>query len=108
MKRLVSLPAAAVFAAAVFASAPARAQAPDRSKPPVPGPPPELHLPQATKLKLSNGVPVLFVERHKVPLVEVLVVLRGGASADPATRPGLASLTSSLLERGAAPRWERE
>jgi zinc protease len=80
------------------------AQAPDRSKPPVPGPPPELHLPQATKLKLSNGVPVLFVERHKVPLVEVLVVLRGGASADPAGRPGLASLTSSLLERGAGSR----
>jgi zinc protease len=80
------------------------AQAPDRSKPPEPGPPPALQLPQTARLKLSNGIPVLFVERHKVPLVDVLVVLRGGASSDPAGRPGLASLTASLLDRGAGSR----
>jgi zinc protease len=103
MTGAVRLAATAVFSA-LLAAASTVAQVPDRSKPPVPGPPPELHLPQAAKLQLSNGVPVRFVERHKVPLVEVLVVLRGGASADPAGRPGLASLTASLLERGAGSR----
>jgi len=90
---------------ALLAGRPALGQnAPDRSKPPVPGPAPTLKLPSIARLKLSNGIPVLFVERHKVPLIEVLVVLRGGASADPADRPGLASLTASLLEHGAGSR----
>ena len=99
MRRLFALVVFAVVGAPVVL-----AQAPDRSKPPVPGPPPPLQLPQTARLKLSNGIPVLFVERHKVPLVDVLVVLRGGASSDPAGRPGLASLTASLLDRGAGSR----
>ena len=91
---------AAVLLGASFSSA----AAPDRSKPPQPGPPVPLRLPETSRLKLANGIPVFLVERHKVPLVQVLVVLRGGASADPATRPGLASLTADLLDRGAGTR----
>lgn len=96
----------AFFAAivALLAASPAFAQAPDRSTPPVPGPPPPLHLPETSRLKLSNGIPVLFVARHKAPLVQVVVVLRGGASSDPAGRSGLASLTAEILERGAGNR----
>lgn len=95
---------AAAIAFVAASSVVALAQAPDRSKLPAPGPAPALKLPETARLKLSNGIPVLFVERHKVPLVQVLVVLRGGASSDPAGRPGLASLTASLLERGAGSR----
>ena len=93
--------------ASTLAAATAGAQAPappDRSHPPAPGPPPALRLPAIQRLKLSNGVPVILVERHKVPLVEALVVFRGGASADPQDRPGLTNLTASLLERGAGSR----
>lgn len=85
-------------------SAPPTSAAPDRSAPPVPGPPPALQLPSIARSTLSNGIPVFIVERHKVPLAHVLVVLRGGASADPAASPGLASLTASLLDRGAGAR----
>ncbi|MEP6801369.1 MAG: pitrilysin family protein [Acidobacteriota bacterium] len=80
------------------------AAAPDRSHPPKPGAPVALRLPETSRLQLSNGIPVFLVERHKVPLAEVLVILRGGASADPANRPGLASLTADLLDRGAGSR----
>lgn len=90
---------------AMAVAAPVRAQTPpDRSKPPVPGAPPALHLPLIQRLKLSNGVRVLLMERHKVPLAEVLVVLKGGVAADPAARPGLAHLTAELLDRGAGSR----
>ena len=97
----------AVFAAALLGAltaAAARAQAPDRSHPPAPGPPPALRLPAIEKLQLTNGIPVFLVERHKVPIVEALVVFRGGVSADPQNRPGLANLTASLLDRGAGSR----
>jgi len=80
------------------------AQAPDRSHAPAPGPPPALRLPAIEKLQLTNGIPVFLVERHKVPIVQALVVFRGGVSADPQNRPGLANLTASLLDRGAGSR----
>ena len=80
------------------------AQAPDRSKPPAPGPPHPLKLPAIQTLKLSNGIPVLFIETHKVPLVEVAVVLRAGAASDPKGKPGLANLTAEMLDRGAGGR----
>ncbi|HJW15084.1 MAG TPA: pitrilysin family protein [Thermoanaerobaculia bacterium] len=83
---------------------PALAQAPDRSKPPAPGPPAPLKLPAIQKLALSNGIPVLFVELHKVPLVQVIVVVRAGAAADPQGKPGLANLTAEMLDRGAGGR----
>jgi predicted Zn-dependent peptidase len=80
------------------------AQAPERSKPPAPGPPPPLKLPAIQKLELSNHVPVLFFEVHKVPLVQVGVVLKAGVAADPKGKPGLANLTSEMLDRGAGAR----
>jgi zinc protease len=79
----------------------ALAQAPDRSKPPAPGPPPALKLPAIQKLELSNRIPVLFIEVHKVPLVQIGVALRAGAAADPKAKPGLASLAAGMLDRGA-------
>ena len=95
---------AALFLLCLAAALAAPAQAPDRSKPPAPGPPPALKLPAIQKLKLSNGIPVLFIELHKVPLVQVAVLLRAGAAADPKGKAGLASLTASMLDRGAGKR----
>ena len=77
---------------------------PDRSRPPVPGPPAPLRLPAIQKLQLSNGMPVLFIETHRVPLVEVLAVVRAGAAADPKGKEGLANLTAAMLDRGAGQR----
>jgi predicted Zn-dependent peptidase len=82
-----------------------RAQSqPDRSKPPSLGPPPQLKLPAIQKRALSNGVPVWLVEQHEVPLVRVTLLVKSGASDDPAGKFGLASLTAAMLDEGAGGR----
>jgi predicted Zn-dependent peptidase len=64
----------------------------------------KLALPAIQKLALSNGIPVLFIERHRVPLVQVDVVVKAGAAADPRGKAGLANLTAEMLDRGAGGR----
>ncbi len=76
----------------------------DRSALPQPGPARALELPPLQRFSLSNGLPVVLVERHDVPLVELRLLARGGYSADPAGREGLASLTMQLLDEGAGER----
>jgi zinc protease len=77
---------------------------PDRSKPPALGPVRALKLPPVQKLRLSNGLPVLLVELHEVPVVQLNVVARAGAGADPRDKPGLASITADMLDEGAGSR----
>src|SRR3954465_4448399 len=76
-------------------------QAPDRTRPPQAGPPPALKLPAIQKQKLSNGVPVWVVELHKVPVVQVNLVVTSGAAEEPGRKFGVASLTAAMLEPGA-------
>ena len=76
----------------------------DRSKPPELGPPPALSLPPVTRHTLSNGLQVLVLEKHQVPLVQVNVVVKAGSAMDPDDRPGLASLTAAMLDEGAGTR----
>ena len=92
--------ALALLAALTATAAPLFAQA-DRSHPPAPGPARPLKLPPVERLALSNGVPVLLVGMHEVPVVEVILVIRAGATADPAGREGLASMTADMLDEGA-------
>jgi predicted Zn-dependent peptidase len=80
------------------------AQVPDRSVRPATGPPPAVRLPIIHKTALANGVPVWIVERHRVPLVQVNVILRGGSSLDRAGRFGMASLVADMLDEGAGGR----
>jgi predicted Zn-dependent peptidase len=87
----------------VLLAAPALAQA-DRSAPPKPGPVRALRLPPVERLVLSNGLPVLLVSMHEVPVVEVLLVVRAGAAADPAGREGLGRMTADMLDEGAGGR----
>ena len=77
---------------------------PDRSAPPLLGPPPSLRLPPIQHLRLSNGLRVLLLEKHAVPVVQVNLVVRAGTSMDPAGKGGLASLTAAMLTDGAGTR----
>jgi zinc protease len=77
---------------------------PDRSGPPKLGPPPALKLPPIRHLALSNGIKVLLLEKHTVPLVQVNLVIRAGALMDPEGKTGLANLTASMLTEGAGSR----
>lgn len=76
----------------------------DRTKKPDLGPPPTLRLPKVQSQKLSNGLEVLVVEMHEVPVVDVSLALRAGAVRDPEDLPGLATFTANMLDEGAGTR----
>jgi zinc protease len=95
--------ALAVCLTLLLGSAP-RAQAPDRSKPPASGPVPALKLPAIEKRVLSNGLPVWIVAMHEIPVINVSVIVRSGAGADPAGQYGAANFTAAMLDEGAGSR----
>jgi len=92
-----------VLLLALAASAGAE-QAPDRSKAPVPGDPPTLRMPPVHKRALSNGLPVWIVETHEVPVVNITLIVKSGAAADPTGQYGLASFTAAMMDEGAGDR----
>jgi predicted Zn-dependent peptidase len=49
-------------------------------------------------------VPVVLVESHEVPLVQVNLLIRSGSGDDPSGKFGLASLTMAMLDEGAGNR----
>jgi zinc protease len=57
---------------------------------------------------MPNGLVVLLVERHALPAVQVQLLVKTGAVADPVGKAGLAALTAKLLDRGAATRSANE
>lgn len=72
----------------------------DRSVPPEIGRPPSLELPAPQELELANGLRVLLVERSALPIVNVEILIGGGASAHAPIRAGLAALTADMLDEG--------
>ena len=50
--------------------------------------------------RLENGLRVIVVERHDLPLLAAQVVVRSGAEVDPPHLAGTASMTGDLLTRG--------
>ena len=79
----------------------AAAQKPDRSGPPKPGPAPVFTMPQAERFTLANGLQVVLLEKHAVPLVQVNLIIRTGTAMDPAGKSGLASMTTAMMMEGA-------
>ena len=67
---------------------------------PRPGPDPVFNLPTIEKQKLPNGLEVWLVQNHELPIVSMNLVFKSGGSADPAGKPGIASITSGLLNTG--------
>ncbi len=59
-----------------------------------------LKLPPYKRLRLRNGLTVLLMEKHGVPLVSLSAMVKAGSVADPAGNDGLASLTAALLRKG--------
>lgn len=81
---------AALFALAV--AVPAAAQ------------PASLSLPPYKTVVLPNGLTLLLMEQHEVPIVSLNVIVKAGATADPAGKEGVAAVTAALLRRGTATR----
>ncbi len=99
-----SLAACVLAVIAALAAAGSAQQRPDRSKAPALGPAPQLTLPPIQNRTLSNGLNVWIVEAHKVPLVQVNLLVQAGSGDDPAGKFGLASLTAAMLDEGAGKR----
>src|SRR6266852_5392981 len=59
-----------------------------------------LHLPSHERVVFKNGLTVLLMEKHGVPMVSFSAILKMGSAADPAGQEGLASATAELLRKG--------
>jgi zinc protease len=68
--------------------------------PPPPAPPRPLQIPKPVEKTLANGLRVIVIEKKGVPLVAARLLIKNGGEADPATLPGLADTTASLLTKG--------
>jgi zinc protease len=67
-----------------------------------------LQLPPVRKVTLHNGLTVLVMPTHRVPIVDFRLVVRAGSVNDPAGKEGLANLTADLLTQGAGKRTARQ
>jgi zinc protease len=74
--------------------------APFRATLPAPGAQHEFKIPAVKRLRLRNGLSVILAESHKLPLVNVNLVLKTGGTANPKDKAGLASLTADMLDEG--------
>ena len=61
-------------------------------------------LPEAKTVQLENGLTLLLLEKHELPLVSAELALRSGSVADPAGKEGLGTITAELLRKGTATR----
>ncbi len=96
----VFLASAVAFAqpADPFAASPVK----DWTKPPAATKEPTFKPPVAKRLKLKNGMALLVVENHNLPILSMVLVVPGaGSSGDPKGKYGLASFTADLLDEGA-------
>ncbi|MDZ7283884.1 insulinase family protein [Sphingomonas sanguinis] len=75
-----------------------------RILPPAPGAAIAPTLPQPVATTLPNGLRVVTVERHDLPLVTASLVALGGAATDPVGKAGASSLSSELMTKGTTTR----
>jgi predicted Zn-dependent peptidase len=61
-------------------------------------------VPEHQSTILANGLKLILIPRHDIPLVAFNLLLRGGARLDPPGRDGTAALAADLLTHGAGPR----
>ncbi|HVK81170.1 MAG TPA: pitrilysin family protein [Verrucomicrobiae bacterium] len=76
----------------------------EREQPPAAGTPVNARIPQTSQRTLANGLRVIVAPNRALPLVSADLRIGSGASADPANRAGLASVTADLLNKGTTTR----
>ncbi len=75
-----------------------------RSEQPKPGKPKDFVGPIPSRTVLANGLTVLVIEKHELPLVAVQLVVRSGTSADTKGHEGIAQMVANMLQSGTATR----
>ena len=76
----------------------------DRTKPPQLGPPPRVSLPPIGTRQLANGLKLMIVEQHELPLADFVLLVGSGGTADPSGKTGVANLTATMLREGTTTR----
>ncbi len=61
-----------------------------------------------TRFITPNGMTVLILEQHFLPIVEIHALLKTGSAQDPPEKAGLANLVASLLDEGTTTRSSRQ
>jgi zinc protease len=56
--------------------------------------------PIGKRIVLKNGMVLLLSEKHTIPMVTINMAIKAGSTAETADKPGLASITASLLTQG--------
>lgn len=76
----------------------------DLTKPPALGAPKPLTLPAVVTRELPNGLRLMVVEQHELPLADFVLVVKSGAETDQAGKLGTATLATALLKEGTTTR----
>jgi len=76
----------------------------DRTKPPELAPPPKVSLPPIVTRQLPNGLKLMVVEHHELPIADFVLLVGSGGTADPAGKMGIANLTAAMLREGTTTR----
>ena len=61
-----------------------------------------------TKFVTSNGITVLVLEQHFLPIIEIHALIKAGSAQDPPDKAGLANLVASLLDEGTTTRTSKQ
>ena len=96
----VNVPSPDAHAAAPAPVARETPDAPFRQLAPPAGPEPTFKPPKPKRFKLKNGLEVVLVEFHDLPLVDFNLMIKTGGAANPPDRAGLADLTAHMLDEG--------
>jgi zinc protease len=61
---------------------------------------PAFEIPRPERVVLDNGLVVMLLEDHELPLIEVTALVKAGSRLDPADKIGLAELGAGVLRTG--------
>lgn len=76
----------------------------DITKAPSLGAPKEMKLPPVIRRQLPNGLKLMIVEQHELPVADFVLVIRSGGTVDPWNKAGTANLASAMLREGTTSR----
>ena len=79
-------------------------RASQKAAPPSVAPPEPVALPTPVLRTLPNGLRVLAVERHALPVLTLRLIVQAGPETDPAGLPGTAQFAASMLNEGTTKR----
>lgn len=68
----------------------------------------DLQLPPLKRTTLPNGLRVVAAEYHKLPLIELTLLIGAGAAQDPPGKEGLATFVADAIRRGTEERGAQE